>query len=298
MRSHRRTLWVVAVACALVAAAGLAWSQSRSSAGPSGFGERGPGRGGGTRAGGVGWSERPATLRDGLVAYWTLDEVSGTRSDSIGGNHLSDINTVGSDVGVIGNGALFVAANSERLEDLTPSVTPGTGPYTVSAWVKVGAGITGSGSWGVFAGGESGAGWGNTGGTFYNSNAGTAVTLVGCGSSTLYQFTLAGGGPLKFPTDTNWHHVAFWWNGAGLVGYTWDGLGQGIDGGLPQTYQGFTPPSVTCSKAPFTGYALGVYRFNVGTPAGYWDGMLDEVGVWNRMLTRAEITALASGVRP
>lgn len=293
----RRTLWAALVGYALLAAAGLVLAQSASVVGPSGNGERGPGRGGGPAPGGVGWSSAPASLRDGLVAYWTLDEVSGTRFDSIGGNHLDDINTVGSDVGVIGNGALFVAANSERLEDLTPSVTPGTGPFTVSAWVKAGAGITGAGTWGVFCGGET-TGWFNTGGTFYNSNSGTAVTLVGCGSPTLYQFTLAGGGPLKFPADTNWHHAVFWWNGAGLVGFTWDGLNDGIVGGLAQTYQGFTPPSVTCSKAPFTAYGLGVVRVNVGTPSGYWDGMIDEVGVWNRQLTRAEIATLASGVRP
>lgn len=299
MRSHRRTLWAVAVACALVAAAGLAWSQSRSSAGPSGFGERGPGRGGGTKAGGVGWSERPATLRDGLVAYWTLDEVSGTRSDSIGGNHLSDINTVGSDVGVIGNGAVFVAANSEHLLDSTPSLVPTAGgPFTVSLWYKQGAGITGSGTWGVFTGGESGTGWTNTGGALYNSNNGTAVVMIGCSSATRAQYALSATVPWKFPTGdtTNWHHAVFWWTGT-TAGWMFDNNGT-ADAGLVQVYSGFTPPD-TCAKTAFTGYGIGLLRgVNVGSPNSFWDGMIDEVGVWNRMLTRAEITALASGVRP
>ncbi|MBU0513002.1 MAG: hypothetical protein KJ638_15045, partial [Chloroflexi bacterium] len=44
---------------------------------------------------------------DGLVAWWSLDETSGTRYDSHGGNHLSDNNTVGYSTGKQGNSANF-----------------------------------------------------------------------------------------------------------------------------------------------------------------------------------------------
>jgi len=49
------------------------------------------------------------------VAHWTLDEASGTRSDSVGSSDLTDNNTVNVDTGVIGNAADFTAANQEYL---------------------------------------------------------------------------------------------------------------------------------------------------------------------------------------
>lgn len=56
-----------------------------------------------------------SSLLDGLVAYWKLDEASGTRNDSVGSNHLTDNNTVTQAVGKIGNAAQFTATNLESL---------------------------------------------------------------------------------------------------------------------------------------------------------------------------------------
>ena len=50
-----------------------------------------------------------------MVAYWALDQASGTRLDSRGTNHLTDRNTVTSTTGKIGLAAQFDRANSERL---------------------------------------------------------------------------------------------------------------------------------------------------------------------------------------
>lgn len=54
-------------------------------------------------------------LTDSLISYWKLDEASGTRSDSVGSNHLTDTNTVTQAAGKLGNAAQFVSANSEYL---------------------------------------------------------------------------------------------------------------------------------------------------------------------------------------
>ena len=51
----------------------------------------------------------------GLVAWWTMDEISGMRKDSSYENHLTDINTVGSTTGRKGKAADFVTANLEHL---------------------------------------------------------------------------------------------------------------------------------------------------------------------------------------
>src|SRR3989304_1655390 len=64
---------------------------------------------------------RPAvSLSDSLIAYWRLEEASGTRLDELsgcggGGGDLADINTVTQNTGVIGNAGQFVAASSEDL---------------------------------------------------------------------------------------------------------------------------------------------------------------------------------------
>lgn len=55
------------------------------------------------------------TLYTSLISYWSLDEVSGTRSDSKSTNHLADRNTVTSTTGKVGISAVFASANSERL---------------------------------------------------------------------------------------------------------------------------------------------------------------------------------------
>lgn len=56
-----------------------------------------------------------STLSDGLVACWDMNEVSGTRYDSIGGYHLTDNNTVGSTSGYYDIAAAPIMSNSEHL---------------------------------------------------------------------------------------------------------------------------------------------------------------------------------------
>jgi len=83
-----------------------------------------------------------ATLTDGLVSYWPLDEESGTRVDIVGTNDLTDNNTVGfaSVTGPpnfpAGKAASFVAANSEYLSIADNASVSLTGSTTWVAWVK------------------------------------------------------------------------------------------------------------------------------------------------------------------
>lgn len=87
---------------------------------------------------------RPANLRicasgssllNGLVSHWRLNEPSGTRKDSHGTNHLSDFNTVTQAAGKIDYAALFVAANSEYLQVASNSTLQvGPGECTWTGW--------------------------------------------------------------------------------------------------------------------------------------------------------------------
>lgn len=75
-------------------------------------------------------------LLTSLMAYWKLDESNGTRSDSFGANTLTDNNTVTSNTGKINTAAEFTAANSESLSILdNSSLSMGDIDFTVAAWV-------------------------------------------------------------------------------------------------------------------------------------------------------------------
>jgi RHS repeat-associated protein len=78
----------------------------------------------------------PGTV--GLVSWWGFNEASGTRIDSHGPNHLTDNNTVAYTSGVLGNSADFESGNSEFLE-LTDnsSLSSGDVDLTIAAWVKL-----------------------------------------------------------------------------------------------------------------------------------------------------------------
>lgn len=78
-------------------------------------------------------------LKKGLVGYWPLDEVSGTRRDHSGlGNNLTDNNTVTDNPGPsiwIPRAGQFTRANTEWLSIAdNPSLSFGSGSYTVCFW--------------------------------------------------------------------------------------------------------------------------------------------------------------------
>jgi hypothetical protein len=85
----------------------------------------------------------PATaqglLSDNLVACWDLDEESGTRYDAAGSNDLTDTNTVGSTVGIIGNAASFIRTNTEYLIRAdNADLSAGAGDFTIALWARPG----------------------------------------------------------------------------------------------------------------------------------------------------------------
>jgi RHS repeat-associated protein len=70
----------------------------------------------------------------GLAAWWSMNEVSGTRNDSHGTNHLTDNNLVPSASGLKGNSAAFVTAGLESLSIAdNASLSAGNIDFTISA---------------------------------------------------------------------------------------------------------------------------------------------------------------------
>ena len=205
-----------------------------------------------------------ATLGDGLVSYWKLDEANSTRFDSVvaTGNDLTDNNTVASAAGIQGDAASFVAANNESLTSATLAVT-GLPEFTVAQWIKLPASATN---------GEV---------TFVEWNFNSTFKYA-ChisrpafsNSIRVYAHTQDGSpadmqSSVSYPDDLAWHLVIAWYDGAYHIS---------LDGG--------TPGTASVSEAIYT----GANRLEVG--AAGWTQQIDEVGVWSRVLTAQERTDL------
>jgi hypothetical protein len=206
-----------------------------------------------------------ASLLTNLVAYWKLDEASGTRNDSVGSNHLTDNNTVLSATGKISNAADFEADNSEYLSRASNSdLQAGDTDWTFAAWIKVEV----ESSFRVVVS----KGWGGGQAEWiiylFGGNVTMEVTNSIDGPSSVGGLALA---------DNNWHFVVAWHDSVN------NQKGFQMDNGTPSTNA--QANGVTASFADF---AIGASP----TQGLYWDGLIDEVGWWRRVLTSDERTQL------
>ena len=73
-----------------------------------------------------------------LISWWNLEEISGTRNDAHGTNHLTDNNTVLYATGKVGNAAQFVAANLEYLSIVdNASLSVADIDFTFAFWTYI-----------------------------------------------------------------------------------------------------------------------------------------------------------------
>jgi len=213
-------------------------------------------------------------LIDNLVSYWALDESSDgsgpvTRVDSHSTNDLTDNNTTASATGIISNGADFEFANSELLTITDAAQTGldfGTGAFSYSLWLKRETlGTTQR----ILAKDDPSFGYG--------------YTIIFLSSNVLRASANSSGGEQQPSTTgtivdtTTFHHVVF------TRGAT-NGVRIYIDGSADVTVA--SSDFDVSTDDPF---ALGG---RAGGDPSYFDGILDEVGIWNRELTEAEVTSL------
>jgi len=216
-----------------------------------------------------------STLLDGLVSYWALDETSGTRVDAVGENDLTDNNTTGYDTGVNGNAANLVVANNEYLSNnAAAGIEAGPTGITFSAWFKT-----------------------NDASQDYNFLVSASDAWDTSSAGLLYQrsnkilFQLTGGTtPVNAEVaqaSTDWRLVIGWWDAGD--GYPYIVL----DGGDPVkgTYAAVGATSAATKLRIGAQYGLEDPFFN-------WNGLIDEVAIWSRVLTedeRAELYNSGSG---
>lgn len=222
-------------------------------------------------------------LRDSMVSWWELNETSGTRNDSHGTNHLTDNNTVLYATGVQGNGADFEDANSEYLNiaDGSQSGLDLTGDRSFSLWVKPETTPTGGAGMAFF---YKWAASQQQYGMIYVDVAGTKkIRFIGyqtCGGSNInYDFTT---GALSTSAMT---HVVLRFDAVGHA--SGDGTAELWINGVSQG---------TVTSASFTGGQNCTGTFSLSSLGSgiqwYWDGIMDEVGVWSKWLSDAEISEL------
>lgn len=221
-------------------------------------------------AGGAGVSP----LLTSLVAYWKLDEASGARADSAGSSNLSDVNTVTQAVGKVANAAQFTAANSECLNIASnAALSMGDIDFTIALWVYFDA-----------------LGADRALVAKYNSFGTTRDYMVKfITGSNRFQFIVSPDGSADAtvsansfgaPTTATWYFIVAWHNA------TANTINIQINDGTVD------------SAAHATGVFASSAAFRLGARADgiqFHDGRLDEVGIWKRVLTSAERTALYNG---
>jgi len=215
----------------------------------------------------------PSSLLTGLSAYWKLNEISGTRSDSKGTSDLSDNNTVGYATGEVGNAALFSAASSEYLSvNNNSALTTSNTSFTVSGWYYFGSSIQGS----VLASKDN------------VTDRGRVWQLWFDPDNRVLGFDIWNNGYLLDsrevlvnnvnPTPA-WHFIVAWFD---VANHT---LNLQIDNG--------TVNSISTDTSYTYDSGIPIRLGRIGGPEPYsYDGLIDEFGYWKRLLTSSERNSL------
>ncbi len=201
-----------------------------------------------------------------LVSYYKLEDVN----DSHGANSLTNTNAVTFTAGKLNNAGTFASASSQKLTKTSAVGLSMNSAGSISCWVKR------NGAAGTLAGmvevGTSGV---ESMGLAINA---TQVYLLGYHASSLTTLIIETG---ALANATWTHYVATWATGANNTKLYKNGA---VDGTAT-----LVVPTLTAN------ITLGYFA------AGptYLNGQLDEVGLWNRALTLAEVQQLyGSGTPP
>ena len=215
-------------------------------------------------------------LEQNLLSYWKLDESSGNAADSVGSKTLTN-NSVTYAAGKINNGAVFNGTSSS-LTNTSSFFTDVSG--SISLWLKTS--VAGTPNQFLFSQGIA----------TVNSRVVLSTSVVANGDL-YFDSTVSGVGQLTFYTsslslaDGNWHHIVMTVDSSGNKIYK---DGSQVTTGI--TYQVGT----SATQKWFNIFTAD--RLNIGNTTynnftgGYFNGSLDEIGVWSRALSAQEVAQL------
>lgn len=221
-----------------------------------------------------------------LIAWWDLDESSGTRADALGNVDLTDINTVLSATGKVGNAALFDKANQESLEATDPSLMEMAGSFTVVCWVYFDSTTGVQNMVSKYSVDSNEREWMLR----YDSSAPATLEMWGSVDGTVAN---AANSDFGFSPSTGvWYFC---------VGY-WDDENNQLGSWARLDTSGWTTPSFDVDSGLSSLRSNGVADFTLGvrpditTPQDWFDGRLDEVSIWAGVLTNAQLEWLFNEV--
>jgi Concanavalin A-like lectin/glucanases superfamily len=209
---------------------------------------------------------------DGLVAYFKFDEDGGTLTRSFPNTALT---------GTLAGGATFTTAHPAAIQRFDPfalSLNGGlvsvisntalnglTQTFTVAAWVRRTA--TGFNHYAIYDSGTATNHWW----VFIDE-----IDRLGFGERNIAEYYSTG-----TITDTNWHHVAVVSTGAAS-----NNLRLYIDGALDSTH------TITPVALPSGNKTIG--RLST-SPVAFFAGQIDELRVYDKLLSTTDIQRLANG---
>ena len=208
------------------------------------------------------------SLLTNLISYWKLDEASGNAIDAHGTNTLTDNNTVGTAAGKVLTARDFEKNNSESFSIASnPSLQTGDIDFTISCWIKpetveLQFYVNKSG---IAAADREYAVYNFNGILFFIYDPSGAIVQVASGVT---------------PVPGTWYHIVAWHDS--------------VANQIAISVNNATP--VTLSHS--TGVRTNNFQFELGARQNhgfFYDGLLDEVGFWKRVLTADERTQLYNG---
>lgn len=215
-------------------------------------------------------------ILDNIVSSWKFDESSGNAADSAGSNTLTNNNSTAYATGKINNGADFEASSSNyfTIADASQTGLDLTGGFTISLWFKPESNPTaGAGSFVLVSKNDTAAEDGYEMRYTYNgSNYLLDGYLIKDAGYYFAQQDL-GGTPL---TTGTWYHIVFQYTASTKVELF-------VNASSVASNTTSIPASIDNTAVDFT----------VGRRTGatlYTDGMIDELSIWSRVLSGAEIT--------
>jgi len=227
-----------------------------------------------------------ADITDGLVAYWPLDEGTGTTTaDKSGnGNDGTFIGAPGWDSGKFGGALDFDGIDDVVDCGLAPELNFGTGDFSVSLWVKVSV-DPGPDTRHVFQKGDDD--FDNWAMEFRDNDGGDIEFEIEDGTDHKVDTDDPHGTGL---IDDEWHHIVMMRETVKLRVYV-DGaedMGVAAEGAsnIPADYDIDTSLGNAFIGANYDGSPDRVGGEN------FFVGLIDDVAVWNRALTAEEVTYL------
>lgn len=218
------------------------------------------------------------SLSTSIQAYWKLDEASGTRNPAFGSISLSDFNNnVGSITGIRGAAASYVIVNSNILYSVdNSSLEIGTGNFSISAWYWTDTLGVITAQVASKRGTQDGLEW-----QLSHAQSGgidKIFFVVGSGPSAGINVsaTLVANSFGALNTST-WYNVIAWHSNNSHIG---------VSVNLSVNTMAYT-----------TGVFVGTANFYLGSTnsGNQVIGRIDEVGIWNKVLSAQERSDLYGG---